>query len=138
MSTEPTDPTVLAVIDVGTTIDQAGTEWPTAVVDAEGYPEINELAKVHDDDDLGDLRTEAMCLPFEDGHVFLIGVRVTTPVVCAFALTFSLPAHRPFLEDAAAAGQLLIATTAPEGAATERPTWLALNLDEASVRSALP
>lgn len=132
------DPTVLAVIDVGTTVDVDGVRWPTAVVDASRYPAITDLARVHATDGVGDISTDAMCLEHDDGHVFLLGVRLTSPVVCTFALAFSFPVHRPFIEDAAKAEQLVIATTPPDGAADEQPLWLALDLDTDRLTAALP
>ncbi len=132
------EPPVLPVIDVGTTIDADGTSWPTAVIDAMDNPEVADLARVHAVEGVGDITTEALCIPWAEGHLFLLGVRITTPVTCAFAIGFSLPAHREALEDAAKQGQLVIATTPPEEAATHQPLWLALDLDTDRMIEALP
>ncbi len=132
------EPPVIPVIDVGTTIDEDGTRWPTAVIDASDNPEVADLARVHATDGVGDITTEALCLPWADGHLFMLGVRVTKPVLCAFALAFSLPAQREVLDDAAETGQLVIATTPPEDAATHQPLWLALDLDREPFQAALP
>jgi hypothetical protein len=35
---------IYAVVDTGTTIDAAGGQWPTAVIDASGHPETTDLA----------------------------------------------------------------------------------------------
>ncbi len=132
------EPPVLPVVDIGTTVDADGVRWPTAVVDASHNPEVADLARVHATDGVGDVSTEALCLPWAEGHLFLLGVRITTPVTCAFAMAFSLPAQREVLDDAAEAGQLVIATTPPEDAATHQPLWLALDLDTTAFRDALP
>ncbi len=133
-----TEPPVLPVFDVGTTIDEDGKEWATAVVEASANPEVLDLARVHATEGIGDISTEALCLPWADGHLFLLGVRITSPVSCEFALAFSLPAHRDTLDAAAEAGELVIATTPPEDAATHRPLWLALDLDTKALKATLP
>ncbi len=133
-----TEPPVLPVIDVGTTIDHDGVSWPTAVIDAMDNPEVADLARVHDADGIGDISTEALCIPWAEGHLFLLGIRINKPVSCAFAVGFSLPAHREALVEAAEAGQLVIATTPPEDAATHQPLWLALDLDKQGLLAALP
>ncbi len=47
------EPPVIPVIDVGTTIDEDGTRWPTAVIDASDNPEVADLARVHATDGVG-------------------------------------------------------------------------------------
>jgi hypothetical protein len=64
-------------------------------------------------------------------------VRLTVPVRCSFALAFRLPEHRPVLDDAVEHGQLVLASTDPGEAATERPLWLALDLDGEALAAAL-
>ena len=81
-------PEMVPVLDVGLTVAEGGVEYPTAVIDAGAHPDVADLARVHAQEGMGDLRTEAMCVPFEDGHVFLLGVWMTSPVHAAFALAF--------------------------------------------------
>ena len=126
------------VLDVGVTVDTDGVTWPTAVIDATNHPEIADLARVHAIDGVGDIATSALCVPSGSGHLFLLGVRITTPVSCAFAVGFSLPTQRQALEDAARRGQLVIATTRPEDAAVDHPLWLALDLDTDQLLASLP
>lgn len=131
-------PEMVPVLDVGLTVAEGGVEYPTAVIDAGAHPDVADLARVHAQEGMGDLRTEAMCVPFEDGHVFLLGVWMTSPVQAAFALAFSLPSHTEFLHHVIAAGNLLIATSDPGRAAEEKPAWLAIDLDPASLLRSMP
>lgn len=125
------------MLDIGTTIDVDGNSWPTAVVDAVEHPEIRDLPRVHATEGIGDIRTEALRLPVEGGDLLLLGVRITRPVRCAFALAFSLPAQRLVLDEAAQAGHLMVATTPPDRVASDQPMWLAVDLDATSLRAAL-
>ena len=130
---------VLAVLDAGTTIDADGEHLPTVVIDASGHPEIADLARVHAVEGIGDIATEAVAVPTGDGvWRFLLAVIISTPVRCSFVLEFALPPHRQVLDEAAAAGHLVIATTPPERAAVDQPLWLAIDLDARSLLDALP
>ena len=138
-------PSVLAVLDVGRTIDDEGRERPTAVVDASGEPAVADLARVHAVEGIGDIATDAVVVPVDPDapgtlgveRVVLLSVTVAVPVRCALALAFALPAHGGFLAEVAEAGELVIATTDPAAAAQERPTWLAIDLDGDALRTAL-
>jgi len=130
-------PAIFPVLDVGTTIDIDGNPWPTAVIDATDHPEVRDLPRVHATEGIGDIRTEALRLPTEEGDLLLLGVRVTRPVLCAFALAFSLDAQRPILEQAAEAGHLMVATTPPTSVADDQPLWLAIDLDPDALRTAI-
>ena len=130
---------VLPVLDAGTTIDADGERLPTVVVDARGNPEVADLARVHAIEGIGDIATEAVAVPAGDGAWrFLLAVIISTPVRCSFVLEFALPPHRRVLDEAAAAGRLVIATTPPERAAADQPLWLAIDLDARSLLDALP
>ena len=132
---------VLPVLEAGTTIDVSGAELPTVVVDATGHPEIADLARVHAVEGIGDIATEAAAVPTgDDEHPwrFLLAVIMRTPVTAAFVLEFALPHDRRILEEAAAAGRLVIATTPPERAVADQPIWLAIDLDPRSLTDALP
>jgi len=136
-------PPIFAVLDTGTTVDVDGGSWPTAVIDASEHPEVRDLPRVHAVEGIGDIRTEALRIPAsaildDTGELVLLGVRITSPVLCAFALAFSLPAQRHVLDEAADAGHLMVATTPPDRVASDQPLWLAIDLDAASLRSALP
>lgn len=128
---------MLLVLDTGTTIDVDGAEWPTAVVDASDHPAIADLPRVHATEGIGDIRTEILRLPIDDADVVLLGVRLTRPVLCAFALVFSLPAQRHVLDEAADKGNLMVATTPPTRVASDQPLWLAIDIDGEALRSAL-
>ncbi len=96
---------------------------------------------MHAIEGIGDIATEAAAVPdaVADGvWRFFLGVIIRSPVRCAFVLAFSLPAHRPLLDDAAAAGRLVIATTPPELAGADHPVWLAIDLDPRALSDALP
>ena len=130
---------VLPVLDAGTTIDADGERLPTVVIDARGNPEVADLARVHAIEGIGDIATEAVAVPAGDGAWrFLLAVIISTPVRCSFVLEFALPPHRRVLDEAAAAGRLVIATTPPERAAADQPLWLAIDLDARSLLDALP
>ncbi|WP_420451231.1 hypothetical protein [Ilumatobacter sp.] len=123
--------------DVGRTIDVDGRSWPTAVVDARDDPAVSDLARVHAVEGVGDVTTEAALVatdPTDDAtsgvdHLLVVSVAVTVPVICTFAIVFSLPLHGGFLDDVVASGDLVIATTEPRAAAHERPLWLAVDID---------
>lgn len=134
---DSSSPLIFPVLDVGTTIDVDGNPWPTAVIDADDHPEIRDLPRVHATDGIGDIRTEALRLPTENGDLLLLGVRVTRPVLCAFALAFSLEAQHPVLAEAAEAGHLMLATTAPSTVTSDQPLWLAIDLDGDALRTAI-
>ncbi len=132
------EPPVLHVQGIGVTTAEDGEQLPTVVVDASKHPEVRDLARVHATDGVGEISTEALCLPWGEGHLFLLGIRVSVPVLCTFAVGFSLPAQRQVLDDAVLAGRLVIATTDPTRAADEKPLWLAVDLDPQDLKAALP
>jgi hypothetical protein len=132
---------ILPVLETGTTIDASGAQLPTAVVDATDHPEVADLARVHAVEGIGDIATEAAAVPIgDDGAAwrFFLAVIVNSPVQCAFVLEFALPADRRVLDEAVAAGQLVIATTTPERASVDQPLWLAIDLDPGALADALP
>jgi len=132
------DAPLLPVLDIGTTVSVDGERLPTVVVDTADHPEVADLARVHAIEGIGDISTEAICVPVDGGHQLLLGIRVSIPVRCTFALGFSLPAHRPVLDDAVASGQLVLATTDPTRAADDQPHWLAITIDGDSLADVLP
>lgn len=125
------------VVDVGTTITEDDEHLPTAVVDATNAPGVADLARVHAIDGVGDVQTVAQRVDIDGVGVLLLGVTMTTPVRASFALAFDHAAHGPFLADVVAAGRLVIATTEPTSAATDRPLWLAVDIEGAALRAAL-
>ncbi len=130
---------ILPVLETGAMIDEAGEQWPTVVVDASSHPEIADLARVHAIEGIGDIATEAAAVPNGDRTWrFLLAVIMSTPVRCAFVIEFALPADRRVLDDAAAAGRLVIATTPTERAELDNPLWLAIDLDSHALSDALP
>lgn len=108
------------------------------MIDASDHPEVRDLPRVHAVEGIGDIRTEALRIPGDGGELVLLGVRITRPVLCAFALAFSLPWQRHVLDEAADAGHLMMATTPPDRVASDQPLWLAIDLDATSLRAALP
>jgi hypothetical protein len=138
---DATEIVVLRVLEAGTTIDATGAELPTVVVDAADHPEIADLARVHAVEGIGDIATEATAIPTGDEEIpwrLLLAVIIRVPVRCAFVLEFLLPVDRHVLDEAVAAGRLVIATTPPERAAVDQPLWLAIELDPGALREALP
>jgi len=129
---------LLPVLDIGTTLASDGERLPTVVVDTTNHPQVADLARVHAIEGIGDISTEALCVPVGDGHQLLLGVRVSIPVRCTFALGFTLPAHRPVLDDAATTEQLVIATTDPTRAGDDQPHWLAITIDKDRLLAVLP
>jgi len=137
---------VFPVVDTGTTIDDDGGHWPTAVIDAVGHPEISDLARVHAIEGIGDIATEAALLQIDaEGavagtaeHLLALSVSITAPVQAAFVVAFVLPAHREVLDAAMQAGHIVIATTDPDRAAADQPLWLAIDLDPQSLADVLP
>ena len=138
MAAEP-EIVILAVLETGATIDATGELLPTVVVDATGHPEIADLARVHAVEGIGDIATEAAAVPIGDGTWwFFLAVIISSPVTCTFVLEFALPSDRQVLDEAVAAGRLVIATTPPERAGLDQPLWLAIDLDPHSLADALP
>lgn len=132
-------PTLLPVLGVGTTIDTEGRAWPTAVVDASNAPEVADLARVHAIEGVGDVHTVAERVQAADVDLFLLGVRMTSPVSAAFALAFRLPEHQQFLAEVAApAARLTVATSDPnEANAGIEAMWLSVDLDPEAFLHAL-
>ncbi|MFT7503649.1 MAG: hypothetical protein ACI8RC_003255 [Ilumatobacter sp.] len=136
-SSEQPDAPVFQVLDIGAMLDVDGNQWPTAVIDAEGHPAITDLARVHAVEGIGDIRTEAVAMPLaaehmsaEATHLFLLAVVITKPVHCTFGVSFVLPAQGQVLVEAAAAGNLVIATTPPDEINEQnQPLWLAIDVE---------
>ncbi len=137
---------VFAVVDTGTTIDADGAHWPTAVIDADGHPEITDLARVHAIEGIGDIATEAALLDLDESSIvpgsaeqlLALAVIIHVPVSQSFVVAFVLPAHRDVLDAAMREGHLVIATTDPDRATDDRPLWLAIDIDPVSLADVLP
>ena len=123
--------TALDVLDIGRTLGEDGTWYPTARVDVDARRDVADLARVHALEGIGDLTTSVAI----DGGRLLLGVEVHHPVRCSFAVALRSPDHLPLLVDAASSGHLLLATTPPD--AEGRPPWLALRLDPAQLLAGL-
>jgi hypothetical protein len=139
------EPPVFTVLDSGTSIDDQGTEMPTIVIDAADHPEVADLARVHAIDGIGDIATEGTLV--EAGadakaagihQVLVLAVQISVPVRCVFAVAIPLPQHRQVVDQAIVSKGLVIATTAPDRAALDRPLWLAIDLDPTHLASLLP
>lgn len=133
-------PPLLLVQDLGYAVGDDTTMTPTAVLDVAMHPEVADLARVHAMEGIGDVRTHGRRV---DGvgpngtSLFLLGISITSPVAAAFGVGFPLPQAGDFLIEAAVHGRLALATTDVDIVAGERPFWLAIDLDEASMRKAL-
>jgi thiamine biosynthesis lipoprotein len=114
----------LRIVEAGITFDADGDVYPTVVLDVTGRPDVADLARVHDVEGIGDLHT--LLEPVPGG--LTLHVRLAHPVRAEFSVAFELPAHRALLDLAAAAGHLLLATTAPSEHGAN-PPWLAVDLD---------
>lgn len=125
---------VFAALDTGSTIDGDGRTWPTVVIDVAGHPEVGDLARVHAVEGIGDIATAAAVID----DALVLAVMITVPVQCTFAVVCALPEHRAVLEDAARDGHLVIATTEPADAETDRPLWLAIDIDTDLLIGVLP
>lgn len=137
---------VFVVVDTGTTIDDGGRRWPTAVIEATGHPEIADLARVHAVEGIGDIATAAVLLDVDEDsfvadsveHVLALAVTISVPVMAAFVVAFTLPAQREVLESASREGHLVVATTDPQRASVDEPLWLAIDLDPHLLTDVLP
>lgn len=127
------NPAVFLAVDVGMTVGVDGALTPTVVIDTSGHPEVADLARVHAVDGVGDVTTAAV----RSASTIVLGVRLTTPVVAAFAVAFDAGRHAAFLDDVAAAGVLTFATTDPATAAADEPLWLAVDIDGEALRAVL-
>lgn len=124
---------VFGVLETGRTVDDTGQSHPTVAIDTSQHPEISDLARVHAVEGIGDIWTEAA----RTEDILLLGIRMTRPVDASFVLLFDLTTDRSVLEDAADTGVLVIAHTAPERAAADRPLWLAVDIDREALRQQL-
>lgn len=129
-------PPVFTVIDSGSSIDDGGAELPTVVINAIGHPEIEDLARVHAVEGIGDVATEAAMVPVNAeaqaagvDRLLVLMIGITVPVRCNFAVAVALPEHREELDHAIRAGRLVIATTPPDRAGIDRPLWLSIDLE---------
>lgn len=127
-------PPLLSADELGFTIDGDGQTLPTVALDVSAHPEIADLARVHAVEGVGDVQTTGRRI---DDALFVLGIKLTSPVRAAFAIAFVLPDAEAFLRQAGEIGQLVIATTDPDRAATERPLWLAVDLDSDALSTAL-
>ena len=137
---------------LGFTNDTDGSWWPTVVIDVAARPDVADLARVHAVEGIGDIATSAVRLdggaasvdPGPPGgdpgpaggaretvgdDLLLLGVKMTSPVLASFAVAFVLPGDSDFLRSAAERGSLVLATTDTDAAETDRPFWLAIDLD---------
>ena len=126
-------PPLLPARELGFSLVDDGTTVPTVLIDTSQHPEIRDLARVHATEGIGDVRTIARRVTAPERDVLVLGVSLTRPVRAAFAVSFVLPDHRPFLEAVAAHGRLALGS--PEPLASEQ--WLAIDIDGPSLRSAL-
>jgi hypothetical protein len=127
----------LAVRSVGTALGEDGVTYPTALIDASGRPDVADLARVHAIEGVGDITTDARVVGTPSGGTaLLLGVALTKPVHCRFAVRFELPEHRVVLNDAATTDTIVLATEPPAGGGVN-PVWLALDLDGTALRRVL-
>ena len=124
---------VFPVLDAGHTIATDGRRLPTVVIHAADVPAVADLARVHATDGVGDIWTEAV----RSGDLLALGIKMTSPVRAAFAVAIDLSRFRGIVEDAAAAGALVIAHTDPGAVVDDAPTWLAVDLDGPALRQRL-
>jgi hypothetical protein len=106
---------------------------PTVTIDVSGSPLIADLARVHAVEGIGDVRSHAL----RENDSVLLGVSLTIPVQAMFVVVFSYAVHRQFLEEVAAAGMLLFATTDTRRAHEEKPLWLSVDIDGDALRQAV-
>jgi hypothetical protein len=106
---------------------------PTVTIDVSQSPEVADLARVHAVEGIGNVTTHAI----REDDTVLLGVQLTSPVQATFAVAFSYELHRDFLNEVADAGTLVFATTATESAREERPLWLSVFIDGATLRQTL-
>ena len=133
-------PPLLLAQDLGYTIGADGTMTPTVVIDVTGHPEIADLPRVHATEGVGDVRTTGRVVErggSDGAPIFLLGVAMSSPVRSAFAVVFPLPDAEPFLREAGRAGQMALGTTDVDRVGTDRPVWLAIDLDGPSLYAAL-
>jgi hypothetical protein len=124
---------VFVAQDIGHTLVDEDVWAPTVAIDVAESPEIADLARVHAVEGIGDVRTVAV----RQDDAVVIWVQMTRPVVASFAVAFSHALHHEFLEDVAAVGLLVFATTNVETASVESPLWLSVNIDGVGLRRTL-
>lgn len=127
------DVPVFVALDTGRTIDDEGRHLPTVVIDGAAAPDVADLARVHAVEGIGDIRTEAI----RADDLLLLGIRVTVPVLAAFAIAIDLRRHGDLLADVIEVGELVIAHTDPRAADDGYPPWLAVDIDGAALAECL-
>ena len=133
-------PPLLFAQDLGYAVGDDGSMTPTVVIDVADHPGIADLARVHAIEGVGDVRTSGRRVEGagpDGAPVFLLGVSMTSPVTAAFAVLFPLPEAETFLREAGAGGRLAFGTTDVDTVGSERPFWLAVDLDGPSIGRAL-
>lgn len=124
---------LVPVTSVGWTMtDSDGelTALPSVALDIAGRPDIADLARVHEMDGIGDIRTLATAAG--DGGV-RFDVVIMSPVKCHIAFVVSAD-DQPLLHDAAQRETLVLATGDPS---VVDATWLAVYVERAALTAVL-
>lgn len=103
----------LPVLSVGATLVESNGETvalPAVVVDASGRADVADLARVHETEGIGNVRTLAVR---NDENIDL-SVVLTSPVICSFTLQFEAADTTGFLASVCAASSMVIATGQPD------------------------
>jgi branched-subunit amino acid transport protein AzlD len=125
---------VLRVASAGTTLDDAGRAFPTVVIDVASYPTLAAVTSVLAHEGMGDLATVAALALDEQGRrSIVLTVTAATPVALEFSIGFPLPGFSRLLEEAAAAGCLVVACSVGDPSQPVGDTWLGVDLDGAAL-----
>ncbi len=111
MTINPATP--LRILSVGATLIESteGTvALPAVVVDATGRADVADLARVHDTEGVGNVRTLAV----RNGNTIDLSVTLTSPVTCSFTMQFAADDPTGFLGSVCSAESLVIATSQPD------------------------
>lgn len=119
------------LLETGMTV-AGGQVLPVLRLDATHRPDVADLARVHEVEGVGDVTT--YLAPHPDGLAVTVACEV--PVRCTFSVVVP-DDSLAVLEHAAQVGLLVLATSAPDPDGGQNPSWLAVDVDQTSLRLAI-
>ncbi len=124
---------LIPVVSTGWTMSEIDGELhalPSVALDVAKRPDVEDLARVHATEGIGEIRT--LATPAGGGNV-RFDVVITSPVQCHLAFIVD-DVHQAVLDEAAKQETLVLATGDPSIVGA---TWLAVNIDGDALQAVL-